>query len=267
MPFVLLLLIGLTHLAQALEGNQAVDAAALFHRFFPPHVSTPGQDPFGAIERLLVRVSENRGQISLYAVPAFVWFSTRLFAGIRTALNEIYDISARPAPPRHFLLNLLYAKLRDIGMVVATVLLFLANTAMTAALTLIESRGVAWLPELTFFLGSLGRLLAELLAFGFSVSLFYITYAYASPRRLPWRTVLLAATFTAAMFEVAKRLYGLYLANFASFEGPSGDANVGAAVLLILWIHYTSVVFLLGGVVAETWELRKMQQRQRARLA
>ena len=263
----MLLLIGLTHLAQALEGSQAVDAAVLFHRFFPPHVSTPGQDPFGAIEQLLVRVSRNRGQISLYAIPAFVWFSTRLFAGIRTSLNEIYDISARPAPPRHFLLNLLYAKLRDIGMVVATVVLFLANTLLTAGLALIQARGVAWMPGVTFFLTSLGRLLGELLAFGFSVSLFYITYAHASPRRLPWRTVLLAATFTALLFELAKRLYGLYLANFASFEGPSGDANIGAAVLLILWIHYTSVVFLLGGVVAETWELRKMQQRQRARLA
>jgi hypothetical protein len=58
---VLLLLIGLTHLAQALESNSAVDAATLFHRYFPPHVSAPGQDPFGAIEGLLVRVSENRG--------------------------------------------------------------------------------------------------------------------------------------------------------------------------------------------------------------
>jgi membrane protein len=264
---VLLLLIGLTHLAQALEGGSTVDAAALFHRFFPPHVSTPGQDPFGAIERLLVRVSQNRGQLSLYAIPAFVWFSTRLFAGIRTSLNEIYDVSARPAPPRHFLLNLLYAKLRDVGMVLATVVLFLGNTLLTAALTLIQSRGIARMPELAFFVSTLGRVLGELLAFAFSVSLFYLTYAHASPRRLPWRTVLLAATFTAALFEVAKRLYGLYLANFASFEGPSGDANVGAAVLLVLWIHYTSVVFLLGGVVAETWELRKMQQRQRASLA
>ena len=265
-PFVLLLLIGLTHLAQALEGNGTVDAAALFHRFFPPHQSTPGQDPFGAIEALLVRVSQNRGQISLYAVPAFVWFSTRLFAGIRISLNEIYDISARPGPQRHFLLGLLYAKLRDIGMVVATVVLFLANTVLTTGLALMETRGVARVPELAFFVSTMGRFLGELLAFSFSVSLFYLTYAYASPRRLPWRTVLLAATFTAALFEVAKRLYGLYLANFASFEGPSGDANIGAAVLLILWIHYTSVVFLLGGVVAETWELRKMQQRQRARL-
>ena len=263
---MLLLLIGLTHLAQALEGNSTVDAAALFHRFFPPHVSTPGQDPFGAIETLLVRVSQNRGQISLYAIPAFVWFSTRLFAGIRISLNEIYDISARPGRQRHFLLSLLYAKLRDVGMVVATVVLFLANTLLTTGLALLQNRGVTQVPELSFFLSTLGRLLGELLAFSFSVSLFYLTYAYASPRRLPWRTVLLAATFTAALFELAKRLYGLYLANFASFEGPSGDANIGAAVLLILWIHYTSVVFLLGGVVAETWELRKMQQRQRALL-
>ena len=109
-------------------------------------------------------------------------------------------------------------------------------------------------------------MLGELLAFSFSVSLFYLTYAYASPRRLPWRTVLLASTFTAVLFEVAKRLYSLYLANFASFEGPSGDANIGAAVLLVLWINYTAIVFLLGGVVAEIWELRTMQQRQRARL-
>ena len=65
------------------------------------------------------------------------------------------------------------------------------------------------------------------------------------------------------LFEVAKRLYGLYLAHFASVGGASGDANIGAAVLFILWIYYTAIVFLLGGVVAETWELRRMQQRQR----
>ena len=86
-----------------------------------------------------------------------------------------------------------------------------------------------------------------------------MTYRYASVRRLPWKTALLASTFTAVLFEVAKRLYGLYLANFASFEALGGDANLGAAVLFILWVYYTAIVFLLGAVVAETWELRKMQ--------
>ena len=263
-PFVLLVLIGLTHLAQAIAGGPAVDPTALFHRFFPPHTSAPGRDPFALVERLLVGVARNRGQISLYALPAFVWFSTRLFAGVRTSLNDIYDVSARPSPPRHFVFSWLAGKLRDSLMVIATVVLFLANTALSTVVTIAWARGEERvIPQLAFFFSTLGRLLGELLAFGFSVSLFYVTYRYASVRRLPWRTALLASTFTALLFEVAKRLYGLYLAHFASVGGASGDANLGAAVLFVLWIYYTAIVFLLGGVVAETWELRHMQERQR----
>lgn len=265
MPFILLLLIGLTHVAQAVTNGSEVDATALFHRFFPPHASEAERDPFGLIERVLVGITRNRGQISLLAAPAFLWFSTRLFAGIRTALNDIYDVSARPAPRRHFLLVLLSAKLRDSAMVVGTVFLFLANTLLTTGLALLRERGAERVPaELAFFVSTLGRLSGEVLAFAFSVSLFYVTYRYASLRRLPWRTALLASTFTAILFEVAKRLYGLYLANFASLGGAAGDANLGAIALFVLWVYYTAIVFLLGAVVAETWELRKMQQRQRA---
>lgn len=262
---MLLLLVGLTHLVQALSNGSTVDTTALFHRFFPPHTAVPGSDPFALIERLLSGIAANRGQLSLYAAPAFLWFSTRLFAGVRTSLNDIYDVSARPLPRRHFLLNLLLAKLRDSGMVLATVVLFLANTLLTTGLALLRDRGAERAPaELEFFVSTMGRLSGEVLALAFSISLFYVTYRYASLRHLPWRTALLASTFTALLFEVAKRLYGLYLANFASLEGPGGDANVGAAVLFVLWVYYTAIVFLLGAVVAETWELRKMQQRQRA---
>jgi membrane protein len=263
-PFVLLVLIGLTHVAQAIAGGPAVDPTALFHRFFPPHTSAPGRDPFDLVERLLVGVARNRGQISLVALPAFVWFSTRLFAGVRTSLNDIYDVSARPSPPRNFVFNWLAGKIRDSLMVIATVVLFLANTALSTVVTIAWARGEQRvIPQLAFFFSTLGRFVAELLAFGFSVSLFYVTYRYASVRRLPWRTALLASTFTALLFEAAKRLYGLYLAHFASVGGAGGDANIGAAVLFVLWIYYTAIVFLLGGVVAETWELRHMQERQR----
>lgn len=264
-PFILLVLIGFTHLAQAVSGGPAVDPDHLFRRFFPSN-PTPGNDPFAFIERLLAGITKNRGQISLYAAPAFLWFSTRLFAGVRTSLNDIYDVSSRPAPRRNFVINWLAGKLRDMGMVVAVVVLFLANTLLSTGLAIIASRGREQLPQFAFFVSTVGRVLGELLALSFSISLFYVTYRYASLRRLPWRTALLASTFTALLFEVAKRLYGLYLANFASLEGPLGDANIGAAVLFVLWVFYTAIVFLLGGVVAETWELRSMQQRQRATL-
>lgn len=263
-PFILLLLIGLTHLAQAVSRGPAVDTLQLFHRFLPPHSSMPDRDPFGIIERVLTGITQNRGQLSLYAAPAFLWFSTRLFAGIRTSLNDIYDVSLRPPPHRAFIAIYLLAKLRDVAMVLGTLVLFLANTLLTTGLAILQARGAASVPQLAFFVSTVGRFLAELLAFAFSVSLFYVTYSYASIRRLPWRTALLASTFTAVLFEVAKRLYGLYLANFASLGGQGGDANLGAIVLFILWVYYTSLVFLLGAVVAETWELRNMLERQRA---
>ena len=263
-PFVLLLLIGLTHLAQAVTQGPEVDTVHLFHRFLPPHSTLPDRDPFAVIEGLLTSITKKRGQLSLYAVPTFLWFSTRLFAGIRTALNDIYDVSLRPTRHRAIITLFLLAKLRDTLMVVGTVVLFLANTLLTTGLTILQARGAETVPQLSFFVSSLGRFMGEFLAFSFSVSLFYVTYSYASVRRLPWKTALLASTFTAVLFEVAKRLYALYLANFASFEGLGGDANLGAIVLFILWVYYTSIVFLLGAVVAETWELRKMLKRQRA---
>jgi membrane protein len=261
-----LLLIGLTHIAQAVTKGPAIDTVLLFHRFLPPHSGTSAQDPLGIIERLLTGITKNRGQLSLYAAPAFLWFSTRLFAGIRTSLNDIYDVSLRPTRHRAFVALYLLAKLRDVSMVLVTVVLFLANTLLTTGLAVLEARGTASVPHLAFFVSTMGRILGELLAFVFSVSLFYVTYRYASVRRLPWRTALLASTFTAVLFELAKRLYGLYLANFASLESQGGDANVGAVVLFILWLYYTAIVFLLGAVVAETWELRSMQERQRATL-
>ncbi len=264
MPFILLVLIGLTHLVQAFTEGPAIDTVLLFHRFLPPHTTRPDGDPFEVIEKLLTGITQKRGQLSLYATPAFLWFSTRLFAGIRTSLNDIYDVSLRPSRHRWFLALYLQAKLRDAVMVIGTVILFLMNTMLTTGLAVLQARGTASIPELTFFVSTAGRVLTELLAFAFSVSLFFITYRYASVRRLPWSTVLLASIFTAVLFEVAKRLYALYLANFASFSALGGDATLGAAVLFILWVYYTAIVFLLGAVVAETWELRKMQERQRA---
>ena len=104
------------------------------------------------------------------------------------------------------------------------------------------------------------------MAVGFSVSLFYITYRFASVRqRLPRRTALLASVFTAVLFEIAKRLYGpLIRPTSVSFQRPSGDVNIGAAGLFILWIYYTAIVFLLGGVVAETWACRRCSNGSRA---
>lgn len=263
MPFVLLLLVALTYLAE-LQGNSSrVDIHQLLQPFLPPHTIVGGNDPFAVVEGLLAKITENRGTLTLYAIPSFIWFSTRLFGGIRTALNFLYDVSIRSVR-RHFLLNYLFAKIRDITMVVVVVVLFLLNTVISTLLTVVNSQADGGSQARTFLYTTLGRALGEILTVVFSISLFFLIYRYASIRRLPWRAALVAAGFTALAFELAKRVFSIYLGRVVTNSQFTLDANLGAVILFILWIWYTAIVFLLGGVVAETWDLRSRQQQQQA---
>ena len=62
-------------------------------------------------------MTANRGAISLYATMLFVWFSTRLFASVRTGLNRIYHLAAPAHRERHFLIRMLLNKVWDAVMV------------------------------------------------------------------------------------------------------------------------------------------------------
>lgn len=211
------------------------------------------------MEAVLGRLTEVGRSLSLVAVPAFVWFSTRLFGGLRTSLNSIFDVSLRPKR-RHFLLNYLLNKLRDLGMVVLTLSMFLISTALSTGLTLLQSYATTRGRNVV---SALERWTAEILAFGFLLGLFFVLYRYASTRKIRWQGALVAAAFMSVAFELAKRLFALYLRGAAGYGTAAADASLGAAALFIVWLYYSALVFLLGGVVAETWELRAMQRVQR----
>ena len=266
-PFVLLLLVLFTVVVQGLAPDgTTLDPDSLFHRFLPPHNNLPGQDPFGPVERLLTRIFENRGNLSLVAVPTFLWFSTRLFASMRNSLNFVYDVGSRPGTSHGFIINYLRGKSRDALLALTVVTLFLVNTVLSAGLAILRSRSeAAVLPAYVLVVGTVGRLFTEIVAFVFSISLFLLIYRFASPRRMSFTSVLIASTFSAFGFEIAKRLYGLYLArSVLPASAFGGGAQLGALVLFVLWVYYMAVVFLIGGVVAERWEALRLQRRQGA---
>ncbi|HRZ10106.1 MAG TPA: YihY/virulence factor BrkB family protein [Gemmatimonadales bacterium] len=263
-PFVLLLLVGLTQVAQPWAGPGAVDLPHFFEGFLPPHDTSVGRDPFFLLEEVLGRIAEYGSKLSLYAVPAFLWFSTRLFASIRTALNQMYDVSVRPPVRRHFLVSYLLSKLRDVVMVVITLGVFVASTAVSAAVGITRAYGEADSPVLRFLFSSLGRWIPELLSLSLTFTLFFLIYRYASVRRIDTRAALVASAFGAVAWDVAKRLFAMYLGKVATVETVTVDFHLTAMILTVLWVWYTALVFLLGGIVAETWQLRTMQQEQRA---
>jgi membrane protein len=248
---------------ELLTGTGPMDPQSLFERFLPPHEREAGSDPFAAVETILAQITTVGQNLSLVAIPAFLWFSTRLFGSIRTALNAIYDVSVRPPRGGNFLVRYGLAKLRDLGMVAMTLTFFLANTLLTTGLSLLQAYARARGRGDGVFLTTLEAYAAQIFGFALLIVLFFLLYRYASLRKVRWPAALIAALFMAFAFEVAKRLYALYLRGATGYGTATLDATIGAMILFVVWLYYSALVFLLGGVVAETWELRTMQRAQR----
>ena len=230
-PFVAVLLATVGYLVQHQIATHQVNVHELLQRFLPADTTA-----FERVEDSLDHLIAVRGRLTLVGVPLFLWFSTRLFGGLRAALNEVFDTDERRPWP--------VAKLLDLAMVFVAGALLVANAYLTT-------------------LPGLG---ANLEALALSTLLFFLIFKFLPSRQIHWQTGLVASLFCAVASEIVKRLFALYVAHFATLSNLASDANVVGFLLFLLWIYYTAYVFLLGGEVAETYDLMRMRRLQRVQL-
>ena len=251
-PFLVLVVAVLGTLVQHQVTTEQISMAELLGRFMPGGEGS-GREAVQQVEAMLEQAVASRGRITLFGLPLFLYFSTRLFGGLRAALNEVFDTEEnRPFP---------LAKLLDLVLVLVTGSLLL----LSALLPALEAGTAGHLGD-GFLVDWMYRLSLEIIAFTFSTCLFFLVFKLLPSRRIAWRTALVAAICCALAFEVAKRLYTLYVSHFVTLDRLTSNANLGAFLLLILWVYYTSLVFLVGGEIAESYDLARMRRAQRVKL-
>jgi uncharacterized BrkB/YihY/UPF0761 family membrane protein len=176
---------------------------------------------------------------------------------MRACLSRIYQVRQRTVRGHFvwsYVAGYLLAKAQDVLIVIVVLLLAFGNTVVTTAMKLVTTSGVSVDPQWRFLLTTGGMLAGKGVAFLFGIALFVVLYRYASPKRLAWPGALLASTVGTVGFELAKHIYGLYLAH-ASHSGQfSLNEDLTAALLFILWVWYMSLVFLIGAAVADVWD-------------
>jgi membrane protein len=194
--------------------------------------------------------------VGLYAAIGFIWFSTRLFGSLRSILNAIFDIEIDR--------GIIDGKIYDVKVTVVSSLLFVMYTSLSAYIAIASSRGVAVLEAVGLredVMGTLEYTLGRIVAFVFIAALFFGLYKYLPYKKMRWQTALVAAAFTGVMFEIAKFGFTYYVTSFK--PGSLYTGTVAALVIVVLWVYYASLVFILGGEVAQVFELRHVRHRQR----
>ena len=199
------------------------------------------------------QIISSAGSIGLIGGILFVWFSTRLFGALRTALNQVFDLQDTRGIVR--------GKIDDMQMVVVSTMLLSINIAVSSTMNVLGDRGIRFLAEVGLRAGSPQRSFAFLTAFMFVFVMFLLIYKYVPARRLPWRTAVIAALFAAATFELLKMGFSWWVSNYADYSAVF--FAFATLVVLVIATYYASILFVLGGEVAQVYEVRRKLRRQR----
>jgi membrane protein len=200
----------------------------------------------GIAPDLIRGLIEQGRTLGLIGFALFLWFSTRLFGSLRAVLREIFGIPQER--------GILRGKLFDVQMVLVTSALFLLNLGVTIVLNLARGLGIEVLGLSGRSVGFVETGYAFVTAWFFIFVMFLLIFRYIPARRLPWRSAALAAGVTAVGWEFLKGGFSFYLTRFANFESIYG--NLATVIVIVLWLYYSSIVFLFGGEVAHVYEQR-----------
>jgi len=221
----------------------------LLNAAFPPQ-------PFATSikESILTMVSDiiaYRTSLGVFGILVLLWTATSLFDALRSVLHAIYRI------PRTK--GLLSSLLHDLGFIFLVFLLFLASNISLWIVSLIEqiAGNMDLFASLDFSLFK--DTLPTLIIFLLTGCMFYIIYRYIPDSKPPKAAGVISTLTTSVVWIVSARLFALYLSEFSAI-GTLYGAYAFILVLLI-WIYYSSIIFILGGIVGQIyWERLKLKE-------
>jgi membrane protein len=162
--------------------------------------------------------------------------ATTVLAALQQALEQIWRSAAMAVSGVY---GWLRTRLLSFGFILTLGFLLLVSLTISTALTHLRTRMAAGHPALVGLFGLIDTVVSLLVVSG----LFALIYRYMPARRLQWLPVVLGGVLTAVLFDIGRWVVGLYLSHSTQ---PSAYGAASSFAALLLWLYYTSQIFLFG---------------------
>jgi membrane protein len=173
---------------------------------------------------------------TLVSIVTLMIGATTVLAALQAALEVIWKSAALAVSG---VWGWFRTRLLSFGFILALAFLLLISLTLSTSLANLRSWLVASYPGFVVLVGLLDLVVSLFLV----AALFTLIYRYMPSRRLPWKPVMLGGLLTAVLFDIGRWAIGLYLAH--STEASAFGA-ASSFVALLLWLYYTSQIFLFG---------------------
>ena len=231
-PFVLL---GVSIVGFVLSGEQAArEVVNQLARNFPVYR--------GEISRALLAIVDTRRVSGLLGTVTMIVFASQLFGTSRLVMHRVLGVSAGS-----FLGNFA----RDAVMVVLLSVFLFVGTVATSIMEWVQSFLLEPVNLSKQWIG------AAWVAFSLTVSalMLYLGYRHLPRRRIRPGSALAGAVLASVLWEIAKRLFRLYVRSVAVYGQIYGP--LGVLVAFVMFVYYTCVVFVLGACYVAAMESRR----------
>ncbi len=243
-----LVLLGTSALGFALGSPERATA-----QIFPAIRRIVPRATMGHFEGVVRSLVEGRAVAGWLGLISLLWVASGAYDAIAHALTTLSGLRETRSYVRR--------KLLAGGLMVATGALFLSTLILVSLATAIGQFGGQLLDE--WFPGGMAWAHGVLLVFGppaMVAATFLILYRWAPPQPLPWGPAAVGATLGGALWYLARRAFSWYMLRVARNDLVYG--LLGSFIGLLLWIYYTSTIFLVGAVLAlACWRNRPTPDR------
>jgi membrane protein len=210
------------------------------------YVGRTGAETIGG---LISRVEQpGAGFRGVLAGLVLVYASTRLFNELETALDHLWSL---PEPTTQGFLDRLRQRLTrrllSFGLVLASGLVLVGLVAFKLAYDAATAKlGIAT--------PMVWKLTEGAVSIVVCTALFAALFRILTSASFPWRQALLGGAVTAALFSAGAYGISWYLSRASSVLAAYGDA--ASIVVLLLWVHYSAQIFLVGAAFTGEWVKR-----------
>lgn len=214
--------------------SQFLDAGAVHDSILRAAGSQLGEGAKDLIAGLLDKAARPQAGAwaGLISISLALFAASGLFSQVELTVDAIWRVGRKAGGPvRAYLV----AKFLAVVMVVVFVALILVWLGVDSALSFAKS-------HLSIDLG-IWRWVSFFVSVAFLTGVFGLVFKGLPRGKVAWRDVWLAAFVTALGFGIAKYLLSLYFG-----MAPIGQAygSAGAFVVVLIWVYYTSQIFLFG---------------------
>ncbi|MCB2219063.1 MAG: YihY/virulence factor BrkB family protein [Bacteroidetes bacterium] len=194
------------------------------------------------------KISTQTFWATVIGIVTLIISATGVFLQLQRALNQIWDIRVKP---KKALLKFLINRVFTLSTIVILGFLMLVSLVTSSLITIFSGFITEYFSIKAGFLFNGTNTIFTLF---FTGVVFLLMFRILPDARIKWRFLMIGSLVTSVLFNFGIWLIGFYIGR--SDPGSTYGA-AGSLVLILIWVAYSSLIFLLGAAFTRVYAERK----------